>query len=134
MMVMPSPAAERSSKCIVSCRLPAVMASEPRLTGTLVHTVLPGRTADRVECSGGGLSGVLSIFKMENGNHAEVKRTKVSMCCLIGGDRSISIPSMSGRHVAQEVERVIWEPEGCGFDPGILLAECRGVPEQDTSP
>jgi hypothetical protein len=36
--------------------------------------------------------------------------------------------------VAPEVERVGWEPEGCRFDPRLLLAECRGVPERDASP
>ena len=34
--------------------------------------------------------------------------------------------------MAQEVERVGWSPEGCQFDPRLLLAEeGRGVPEQD---
>ena len=36
--------------------------------------------------------------------------------------------------LAQEVERVGRRPQGCRFDPGLLLAECRGVPEQDASP
>ena len=26
------------------------------------------------------------------------------------------------------------EPQGCWFDPSLLLAECQGVPEQDASP
>ena len=32
------------------------------------------------------------------------------------------------------VEWVVWQPEGRWFDPRLLLAECPGVPERDTSP
>ena len=31
--------------------------------------------------------------------------------------------------MAQEVERVGWEPERCWFDPRLFLPECHGVPE-----
>ena len=95
----------------MSCRLTAVTASEPRLTDALVHTVLPGRTADRVECSGrtvwrcyfsDGKS--FSVPTVVNGNHAEVTRTKY---VLFDWGRSINTHA-SGRHVASEAERVGW--------------------------
>ena len=44
---------------------------------------------------------------------------------------------MHGRHVAQGDEGVEWDgwyPEGRWFDPRLLLAECRGVPERHASP
>ena len=46
----------------------------------------------------------------------------------------IGPPSLSSKEtVAQEAEQVGWSPEGCWFDPRLLLAECGDVPERDAS-
>ena len=39
--------------------------------------------------------------------------------------------TLAGRGVAQEAERVGWEPGGRQFGPRLLLAVCRGVPERE---
>ena len=43
----------------------------------------------------------------------------------------MTVNNSKGVGVAQEVEQVVLSPEGCSFDPRLLLAECRGVPERD---
>ena len=64
----------------------------------------------------------------------DVLKARLKSCFFLNPESKPDILDELFSSLAQEVERVGWQPQGCWFDPQLLPAECRGVPEQDASP